>query len=381
MDTKTRTAVCFGTGCWILAAALSVTAQQPQRRAANVAALLAYPGFYHLRQVVAVGKVTLRDSGDMWLDDEAGSLRVVFKGSPPDDLSEVRGEFWDIGRLNPDDPRLSGYDLRRTFGMEPEASWPRPGQVTAIIASAVSPTSNPVGPSIRSLVLFPSRYLDQKITITGQFAGRNLLGDLPDAPSRSRYDFVLRSADAAVWVVNIRPRGRDFELALDARIDTGRWLQVSGTVQQGRGLQWIEATEGTLTLATAPVETAVEEIIRVPAGPPPDVVFSAPIDGETEVSRGTNVRVQFSRDIEAATFKGRVRVSYAASEVAPPADPDSASVPFTTQYLPGTRVLEIRFPAPLEGLRTVRVELLEGIAGTDQQRMKPWALSFMTGGS
>ena len=30
-------------------------------------------------------------------------------------------------------------------------------------------------------------------------------------------------------------KGRNFELGLDARIDTGKWLQISGTVQQGRG--------------------------------------------------------------------------------------------------------------------------------------------------
>ena len=92
------------------------------------------------------------------------------------------------------------------------------------------------------MVLYPERYQDEKVTLTGQFAGRNLLGDLPDAPAKSRYDFVLRSADAAIWVTNIRPNGKDFELALDARIDTGRWLEVSGTLQQGRGLQWVDAT-------------------------------------------------------------------------------------------------------------------------------------------
>ena len=39
-------------------------------------------------------------------------MRVLFKGSAPDGLSEVRGEFWDLGRMNADDPRLAGYDLR-----------------------------------------------------------------------------------------------------------------------------------------------------------------------------------------------------------------------------------------------------------------------------
>ena len=160
----------------------------------------------------------------------------------------------------------------------------------------------PATPTIRSIVLNPTRYIDQKVTITGQFGGRNLLGDLPDAPGKSRYDFVLRSADAAIWVSNMRPKGKDqgkdFELSLDARIDTGRWLQVRGTVQQGRGLLWIDAEAGSLAVVKPPAETKTDdEPIRVPAGPPPEVVFSAPTQDETDVSLATNVRIQFSRDL------------------------------------------------------------------------------------
>ena len=148
------------------------------------------------------------------------------------------------------------------------------------------------------MVLFPTRYREQKVTVVGQFAGRNLLGDLPDAPGRSRYDFVLRSADAAVWVTNLRPSGKDFELALDARIDTGRWLEVTGTLQQGRGLQWLDAEAGSLKLAKAPSDQPEETIVRVPAAPPPEVIFSAPTEGETDVAPGTSIRIQFSRDID-----------------------------------------------------------------------------------
>jgi hypothetical protein len=81
--------------------------------------------------------------------------------------------------------------------------------VTAIIASAITPAAVPPAPTIRAIVLNPARYLDQKVTITGQYSGRNLLGDQPDAPAKSRYDFVLRSADAALWVVNMRPKMKD----------------------------------------------------------------------------------------------------------------------------------------------------------------------------
>jgi hypothetical protein len=367
--------------CLLLLIAATLPAQPSVRRATNVAALLSHPAFYHLRPIVAAGTITLQDNGEMRVGVDGTSVRVVFKGTPPDGVAEVRGEFWDLGRLNADDPRLAGYDLRTAFRIDPEGSWPRPGQVLAIVASAISPASPPAAPSIRNLVLFPARYLDQKITVTGQFAGRNLLGDLPDAPAQSRYDFVLRSADAAVWVTNMRPRGRDFELSLDARIDTGRWLEVTGTLQQGRGLQWLNAEAGTLKLTQAPKDVTEEAPIRVPAAPPPEVVFSAPTEGETEVSMSTNVRIQFSRDINPSTFRGNVRVKYSDQETRERGGPVTPTAEFTTRYLPGTRVLEIRFAGPLERFRTVQVELLDGVKGTDTQALKPWTLTFQTGGS
>jgi hypothetical protein len=365
----------------VVCVAATVSAQPAVRRATNVAALLGHPGFYHGRPILLVGQVSSQKIGETRIEGDGGSLRLVFKGNAPDGLDEVRGEFWDLGRLNASDPRLAGYDLKSTFGIDPEGAWPRPGQVVAVLATAVSPASAPSAPSIRNLVLYPSRYLDQRVTVTGQFAGRNLLGDLADAPGQGRYDFVLRSVDAAIWITNMRPRGKDFELSLDARIDTGRWLEVAGTLQQGRGLQWLDAQAGTLKLTQAPKETPSDEpAIRVPAAPPPEVVFSAPTDGETDVALSTSVRVQFSRDINPATFKNHIVVQYA--DAATPGGAQAA-VPvteFTTQYLPGTRVLEIKFVRPLDRFRTVRIQLGETIVGSDQQPLVPWTLTFQTGG-
>src|SRR5262245_33121728 len=135
-----------------LLAALTVataSAQSSPRRATNIAALRAYPAFYHLRPIVVMGKLSLADNGDLSVSDEGGSVRIAFKGSPPDGVGEVRGEFWDLGRMNADDPRLAGMDLKRTFGVNPEAPWPRPGQVTAIVASAIAEASPQIGTSIR----------------------------------------------------------------------------------------------------------------------------------------------------------------------------------------------------------------------------------------
>jgi hypothetical protein len=373
-------------GLAFIVVAATGDAQPVIRRATNLATLLAYPGFFHARPILIVGTVGV-DKDSLRLSDDNASIRLVFKGNAPDGLDEVRGEFWDLGRMKADDIRLSTYDLRQTFQIDPDAPWPRPGEVTAIIATAVSPAATPAQPSIRSIVLNPSRYLDQKVAITGQFSGRNLLGEMPDAPGKSRYDFVLRSSDAAMWVSNMRPKlkdaaGKDIELGLDARIDTGRWLTVRGTVQQVRGMLVLDAQAGSLAFATPPTETAPEEEpIRVPAGPPPEVVFSAPTQDETDVLQTTTIRIQFSRDLDPATLKGRIKPHYLESQSVERGEPVTPPVEFTFQYAAANRVLEIRFTKPLERFRTLKVDLTDGILGTDGQPLKPWTLSFMTGGA
>ena len=370
----------------MLAASASLLAQPAARRATNIAALVGFPGFYHGRPIVIVAKVGIEEN-ELRASDDAGAIRLVFKGTAPEGLDEIRGEFWDLGRMKPDDVRLSTYDLRTTFKIDPDAPWPRPGDVRAIIATAVSPAAPPPAPSIRTIVLNPTRYLDQKVTITGQFSGRNLFGDQPEAPGKSRYDFVLRAADASIWVINMRPKVRDtankeIELALDSRIDSSRWLEVRGTVQQSRGLMWLDAEAGSLKLARPPQETTTtEEPIRVPAGPPPEVIFSAPTEDETDVSQSSSVRIQFSRDIDPATIKGHVRVRYFEAQNAGRGEPSPPIAEFTTQYNGANRVLEIKFTKPLDRFRSVKVELLEGILGTDAQPLKPWTLTFAVGGS
>jgi hypothetical protein len=320
----------------------------------------------------------------MRLSDDAASMRVVFQGHVSAGLSEVRGEFFDLGRVKPDDPRLARLDVKNTFHVDPESgTWPKPGEMTAVFANSISPTSRPDAPSIRAIVLNPGRYLDQRVTVVGQYAGRNLFGDLPDAPGRSQWDFVLRSSDAAIWVANIRPKGKDFDLALDRRLDTGKWLEVSGIVQQRRGIEWIQAEAGSLVAARPPAETheTSEPVASVPAGPPPEVVFSAPTQDETDVSQGASVRIQLSRDIDPATLKGNVRVSYITSETVERGEPVTPTASFTATWNVANRELELKFPKPLERFRTVKVELTDGIKGTDGQSLKPWTLKFSTGGS
>jgi len=360
----------------MLVAAAAASAQPLPRRATNIAALIAYPGFSHQRPVTLAGTLTRQADGRLRLTDDVGSILVVFEGSVTDGLHEVRGDFWDLGRMNADDPRLAKFDLNAVFLIAPDAAWPRPGEVTAIIASAIQPIMPPVTPSIRTLVLHPSRFLDEKVTVTGQFMGRNLLGDLPDAPANSQWDFVIRSGDGAIWVSNLRPRGRDFELSLDQRVDTGRWLEVSGILRQGRGLQWLDATGTTVSIVKPPAEEPeVDDGVRVPAAPPPEAIFSTPTESEIDVDPETTIRIQFSRNIDEDSVDGNIRITYAGTDPSP-----GSEIGFTTEYRPANRVLEISFDQPLERFRRVQIELSEGILGTDEQPLIPWKLTFETGG-
>jgi hypothetical protein len=359
-----------------------VLAQPATRRPTNIAALKQYPSFYHNRPILIVGTVSTTDKGIRMSNDD-GAFNVLFKGSAPDGLDEVRGIFWDLGRMKPDEPQLASYDLQRTFGIDPNGAWPRPGEVMAIVATTISPAVLPASPSIRSIVLYPSRFADQKVTITGQFGGRNLFGDLPDAPGKSRFDFVLRSSDSAIWISGAQPKGKGFNFSLDSRLDSGRWLDVTGTLKIGRGLEWIEVAPDGIQLGKAPTDGAPAETdqVHVAPAPRPEVIFSTPTQDETDVAMSTGVRIQFSRDIDQATLKGRIKAHYLEAQTAEKGEPVTPTVEFTTQYVAATRVLELKFTKPLERFRTIHVDLSDEILGTDKQALQPWTLSFDTGGN
>jgi hypothetical protein len=121
--------------------------------------------------------------------------------------------------------------------------------------------------------------------------------------------------------------------------------------------------------------------MRVPAAPPPEVVFSAPTQDEGDIPQTNPVRIQFSRDLDPATLKDKVKVSYLLEEARNLGEPDVPVAVFTVQYLPANRVLEIRFTEPLMRYRTIKVDLLEGILGADKQPVAPWTLSFKTAGA
>jgi hypothetical protein len=355
----------------------TLAAQSPTRLATTVEALVASPVFFHGKQVVV--RRDVEPAGAlMRLANTTKPVFVFWRDSPsaPRD-GEVRGEFWDIGRLERTDSRFSNVNFQPILEAAAHGQWPGRDQVFMILGATAVASPLPEDPTLRALALAPDRYLGKGVTVTGRFRGANLFADLPQgAGTKGRWDFVLQSADAAIWVSGVRPRGRGFDLDVNARVDTGHWLKIAGTLRRDGPLPWIEATS--IAEATAPTETVVEITVPPPPQPVPEVVFSAPTADETDADRNAPIRIQFSRDMDGKTFSGRVKVSYVG---APPAGASPAPAAFTVRYLDGNRAIEIKFAAPLDRFRKVKVELLEGIVSNlDNQPLAPYTLTFTTGG-
>jgi hypothetical protein len=149
-------------------------------------------------------------------------------------------------------------------------------------------------------------------------------------------------------------------------------------VKIGRGLEWLDVAPDGIQLGKAPTDTPPVETepVRIAPAPRPEVVFSAPTQDETDVSRGTNVRIQFSRDIDQATLKNHIQAHYIDAQTVERAGPATPGAEFTMQYTAATRVLELKFTKPLERFRTIHIDMTDEILGTDKQPLKPWTLSF-----
>ncbi len=349
------------------------------RRAATVEALTLYPAFYHLQPVRLRGRLVTDDVGAALI---AGPARVLLIGDAAlgsaDGDVEVLGTFLDVGRLTEDDSRVATYGLAALSQKVLNRDWPAPGELLVVATEEVTRSEGRQPLTLRALALSPEGFDGETVVVAGRFRGRNLFGDQPAAPGRSPYDFILQLADASVWVVGRRPRVDGMELRVDRRTDTGRWLEVEGEVRTGRGLTWIEATD---IRSAAPVEEPDTELTApLPPPPAPTVVFSAPTSDEFDVRPNASVRVQFSRDMNADSFKGNVRVRYLPQESVERGEAQVPSLDFTASYDAGRRVLELTFKAPLERFRTVEVVLGEGITSTEGQPLAPWTLRFTVGG-
>ena len=354
------------------AAQISRAGAGTTRKAATLAALVRFPFFFHTQPVRIRGKATEKD-GLFQLEQEGARVWLLAGGTgklpDPGSDAEITGLYVDVGRLERTDARVNA-DFGPLIQRVLHRDWPAPGELLAVVVDSAVAAEPMNAPSVRHVALDPGRYVEQEVTVVGRFRGKNLYGDMPEAVGTGRYDFVLQSADASIWVTGRRPKGEGFDLNVENRIDTGRWLEVVGVVKEERGMAVLEATA--IRLGRPPAESSPEAVVKVPVTmPPPEVVFSAPTQGETDVAPAAKVRVQFSRDLKEESLKGGIAVAYAGVAAPPPA--------FTVHYDAGRRVAEIEFASPLSPFANVQVILKDTIVGTDGQTLRPYTLAFTVG--
>ncbi len=360
----------------------NLLAQPARHTPTTLAALVEYPSFFHRLPVII--RVTAEgDLRDVFITDGTYRQRALNVAPPvagTTELLEIEGTFWDVGRLSPDDPNLPDPRLGQLSERLLGKPWPSSGELTLLVADDTRLADAPDLVStvtIRDIALQPTHYLNQTVTVSGRFRGRNLYGDLPEAPGVSPDDFVMRSGDASVWIVGKEPQGRGFTLDVMARVDTSRWLQVTGAVSGTNRLIEIAANdieEIDRPVATAPTPT----VAAIPdAGPPAEVIFSAPTQDDTAVALDALIRFQFSRDMDPESFEGNVTAAYAG------ADPTSAEgdLELSVDYRARNRVLNVQFTEPLLPYRPVSVTLGDGITATDGAALISYTLRFASGGS
>ncbi len=350
--------------------------QMMSRRATTIAAILKYPAFFHDKAITLVGSPVMVAAGELTgLATEPPRQFIIAPrtGRVPTRPVELRGRLLDIGRFASDDSRLGPLDLLRVVkAAAPDDRWPAREQLFVLTGATWTETEEQPIPTMRNIALRPEAFDGKTVVLRGRFRGRNLLGDLPAWPRQSEWDFVLQTADAAVWVVGKRPRGDGFDLTTTSRAHTGRWLEVTGRVEIVDDLPLIVADQ----LRTAEPQDEVEEpdVAPPPPLPAPDVVFTAPAQDETGISPDAVIQVQFSRPLLPESLKENIRVRYAEGV--------GDSLPeWTVTYRPGPVAAEIRFATPLASGVGVIVELTDGIQATDGMGLVPMTLRFTTSGA
>jgi Bacterial Ig-like domain len=279
-------------------------------------------------------------------------------------VAEARGPF------DSDALRWLGREVEIT-GVVGTGTDPQRGTTTVIITfwAYYGPPDEKEGPPPRSedvtlenLVTRPGQYDGRVVRVLGQFRGANLFGDLPSASRRRSDDWVVKEDLFAAWVSGKKPRGSGWRLDPSLHRDTGKWLEVQGRVRTIRGVVYIEAMALSLTKPRASLpEAKAPELPPPPPPEPPVIVFSLPLDGERDVAPNSFFKVQFSKDMDETTFKGRVVFRYAGR----PRPGDRPLDAVKIDYDEGRKALIVDPGDLLRPGRVVELLLLPGIVDLD----------------
>ena len=316
---------------------------------ASVSDLATRPGFYNDRLVRVVGELESSDYDDsrnriyvLRGDSGLERIRVGMAAGSMQDLTfrvghrvEITGVFWDLSRFNNNRSLRNFPGAVRTDNVGAVAESQLFIGVYDVVPIEEEPTETEPADSqpertarprpdlppsdlvdLRELIRGPQPYYDKRIAVIGKFRGDNVYGDLSMRTKKTPRDFIIKVADTAIWVTGKRPEGDGFELNPERRRDTGKWLKVTGVPWADAGETYLRAH--LIEMVDRPDDPDLEprnledEIAAVEeAEPPPEVIFSVPLDGERGLPLNTEFRIQFSKDMNRASFDRNIDLLYA----------------------------------------------------------------------
>ena len=403
----------LGLGVLAMLALASPFAAQSARREmlgpptrVDVETLVRTPAFYHEKLVMVKGEIRQGSMADMQnqvyeLRGES-ALRTVRIGQPIGSMRdlqflvgedvEIIGIFWDLSSetiltrelrdypgalVQQDDMMSRGTSQSNLFiGVEevtrvekPPAPKGAEAEKRKEVVVPDLPPSDQV--DLRELMSNPDPYYDRLISVVGKFRGDNVYNDLPMRTKKTPRDFIIKVADVALWVTGKRPRGKGFELNPERRRDTGKWLKVTGNPWTDEGVVYLKARK--IEMVPKPEDSDLEprkvedELAELEAQePPPEVVFSMPLAGEKSLPLNSEFRIQFSKDMDDASFDRNVDLIYSDD------GPDDHSFPdMQISYDRPSRSLVVISGKVLEPGKEIRLILYRGITDNDGRPLVP----------
>lgn len=246
--------------------------------------------------------------------------------------------------------------------------------VLAAQAAGAQTRESPVVTTVAAVRAQPARFHLRWVVVTGtviEASPRRLLTAGPDAVEMS-VDGPVPAGPVEVvgQLIDIaRLRGRERDTTLPG--ETMSLAQIYGRRWPARGAAVVVAA-ARVTRVTPP--TARD------SSRPLDVDFSAPTQGEVDVHVETQIRLQFSGPLNAASLEDRITVHYSAQESIERGEPTPPRIAFTVTYSAERHTVTIHPVQPLERFREVIVDVRPGIRGADGSLGRAWTLRFVTGG-
>lgn len=319
---------------------------------------------YSGRAVRVKGRLGIQGiSGFTWELGDAGArvtIAPIRQGMGEDQFRELGGQMIEVTGLftaTSGQSSATGGAMAGSMGVIQFWRWAGPPEKLGKNVKANIVT-------LEQLVTRAGKMDGQLVRVVGKFRGRNLFADLPARSMRRVDDWVIKDSLFAVWVSNKKPKGDGFELDPSIRRDSSRWLEVIGRPSTRNGVVIIDAAQVSLTQPP----TAKADAAPAPTPPerpktPPVIVFSLPLEGESDFDFSGRIMVQFNNDMDEDSFKGRVGLRYEGP--ARPGDPGFEGM--RVSFNPGSKALIVDPGAPILKGRVLNLVLLTGIVDIDGQ--------------